>query len=169
MSSENQHPADARPAGHDVATVGTDELLHEEPTAGYALAPYAAHAPAMGMPVGAGPVGQIRSTGTCMLLTVVTFGIYPIIWYFKTHEEIKQHSNTGLGGGLALLLSIFVGFVMPFITASEVGGLYVRRGHRAPVGGATGLWMLLPLVGMIVWFVKVNGALNAYWRSLGAR
>ena len=25
-------------------------------------------------------------------------------------------------------------------------------------------WLLLPL-GMLVWFVKVNGALNAYWRS----
>jgi len=25
------------------------------------------------------------------------------------------------------------------------------------------------IVGLIVWFVKTNGALNAYWRSLGAQ
>ncbi len=28
-------------------------------------------------------------------------------------------------------------------------------------------WFLF--VGLIVWFVKTNGALNSYWRSLGAR
>jgi hypothetical protein len=134
-----------------------------------ALAPYAA-APAF---AGAGPVGKIRSTGTCMVLSVVTLGIYTLVWYYKTHEEMKRHTNTGVGGGIALLLSIFVGIVMPFITASEVGGLYERRGQRAPVSGATGLWMLFLgwffFVGAIVWFVKVNGALNSYWRSAGAR
>ncbi len=44
---------------------------------------------------------------------------------------------------------------------------------RSPVSGVTGLWALLLgwffFVGLIVWFVKVNGALNAYWRSQGAR
>lgn len=169
MGSENQQSADTRPAGHDEATAGKDELLHQEPAAGYPLAPYTPHTPALGLPGGAGPVGTIRSTGTCMLLTLVTLGFYPLFWYFKTHEEMKRHTNAGLGGGVALLLSVFVGIVMPFITASEVGGLYERRGHRAPVGGVTGLWMLLPVLGIIIWFVKVNGALNAYWRSLGAR
>jgi hypothetical protein len=28
--------------------------------------------------------------------------------------------------------------------------------------------MLLPLVGIFVWFVKVQGALNRYWESKGA-
>ncbi|MEJ7628811.1 MAG: hypothetical protein WKF54_04395 [Nocardioidaceae bacterium] len=35
----------------------------------------------------------------------------------------------------------------------------------------TGLWVIpgiLIIVGPIIWFVKVNGALNDYWRSLGA-
>jgi hypothetical protein len=30
------------------------------------------------------------------------------------------------------------------------------------------LWIILPLIGSIVWFVKTNGALNRYWESLGA-
>jgi hypothetical protein len=115
------------------------------------------------------PFGKIRSTGTCILLTIVTLGIYSWVWYFKTHEEMKQHSGTGLGGGLALVLAIFVGFVLPFLTAGEVGGLYERRGQARPVSAVTGCWILLPLVGSIVWFVKTNGALNAYWRSLGAQ
>lgn len=118
-------------------------------------------------------VGKIRDTGTCFLLMIVTLGIYGWVWYFKTHDEMKRHTGTGLGGGIALLLGIFVGVVMPFLTSNEVGRLYERRGQKPPVSALTGLWALLLgwffFVGIIVWFVKTNGALNAYWRSLGAR
>ncbi len=37
------------------------------------------------------PVGEVRETGTCILLTVVTLGFYSWYWYYKTHEEMKQH------------------------------------------------------------------------------
>jgi Domain of unknown function (DUF4234) len=133
-------------------------------------------APAAGLPdavPGVTPIGKIRSTGTCVLLTIVTLGFYTWYWFYKVHDEMKQHSGVGLGGGVALLLTIFVGIVMPFLNSSEVGGLYERRGQARPVSAATGLWFLLLgwffFVGAIVWFVKTNGALNAYWRSLGAR
>lgn len=108
----------------------------------------------------------------CILLTVVTLGIYPIVWYFMVHDEMKRHTNDGIGGGVALLLALLVSFVMPFLSSNEVGNLYARRGLGRPVSGATGLWYLpgfLILVGPLVWFVKTNGALNDYWRSLGAR
>jgi len=130
--------------------------------------------PSYGAPVpvpGAGPVGKVRGTGVCILLAIVTFGIYTLVWYFKVHEEMKKHSGTGLGGGVGLLLAFFVGIVSPFIVASEVGGLYQRAGKPAPVSGTTGLWYfpgVFILVGPIVWFVKTNGALNEYWKSQGA-
>lgn len=111
------------------------------------------------------PVGKIRGTGVAILLTIITFGIYPLFWYFGVHSDMKRATNTGLGGGIALLLAIFVGIVMPFITASEVGNLYKAKGQPAPVSALTGLWILLPIVGALIWFVKVNGALNAYWRA----
>ena len=119
------------------------------------------------------PIGQVRSTGTCILLTIVTLGIYSAYWYYKTHEEMKAHTGTGLGGPVALILAILVGIVMPFITPNEVGDMYERRGQAKPVSAATGLWYLLLawalLVGPIIWFVKTNGALNDYWRSVGAQ
>ena len=139
----------------------------------YAPQPYGqqGYAPAQyGAPMG-GEIGQVRSTGVCILLAIVTFGFYTLYWFFKTHEEMKRHSGRGLGGGLALLLAFFVGFVMPYITSSEVGELHARAGREKPVSGATGLWYfpgMLILIGPIVWFVKTNGALNKYWQSLGA-
>jgi hypothetical protein len=128
---------------------------------------------AHGAPTGSAAIGKVRSTGTCILLTIVTLGFYTWYWYYKTHEEMKQHTGQGIGGGIALLLAIFVGIAMPFVSSNEVGNLYARRGQAKPVSAATGLWFLLLgwffLVGGIVWFVKTNGALNNYWRSLGAR
>ena len=119
-----------------------------------------------------GQLGKIRDTGVCVLLTIVTFGIYPIVWYYMVHDEMKRHSRDGLGGGLALVLAFFVGIVMPYITSSEVGRLYENRGIKKPVSGASGLWYfpgVFILVGPLIWFIKTNGALNNYWRSLGAR
>lgn len=139
----------------------------------YGQAPPPAYAPA-GAPVGApaaGPVGKIRGTGMSILLMIVTLGIYSIVWFYKTHDELKRHSGEGLGGGLALLLALLVGFVMPYLTSNEVGRLYERRGEEKPVSAMTGLWYFpgsLIIVGPIVWFVKTNGALNRYWSSLGA-
>jgi hypothetical protein len=144
------------------------------PLPGLPPPPYGA-VPAPAGPAGlaTAPVGKVRDTGTCFLLRIVTRGIYGWVWYFKTHDEMKRHTGTGIGGGIALLLGIFVGIVMPFLSSNEVGHLYERRGHKAPVSALTGLWALLLgwffFVGIIVWFVKTNGALNAYWRSLGAR
>ena len=145
------------------------------PPAPYAATP--APAPAaplapMGGPAD-GPIGQIRSTGTCVLLTIVTLGFYTWYWWYKTHDEMKQHTGNGLGGPVALILAIFVSFLMPFFTSSEAGQLYERKGQPKPVSGTTGLWYLLLgwffFIGAIVWFVKTNAAINDYWRSQGAQ
>lgn len=118
-----------------------------------------------------GPVGQIRGTGVGILLTVVTLGIYPLYWFYVVHEEMKRHTGNGLGGGLALLIAFFVRPASAFITSYEVGELYTRRGWLPPVTGLTGLWFFpgaVIVIGPLVWWVKTNGALNAYWRSVGA-
>lgn len=117
-------------------------------------------------------LGKIRGTGMCILLTIVTFGIYSLVWFYQTHDEMKRHTNNGLGGGLALVLAFFVGIVMPYITSSEVGAMYERAGQRKPVSAATGLWYfpgMFILIGPFVWFIQTNGALNAYWRAQGVR
>ncbi len=120
---------------------------------------------------GRGPLGTPRDTGACMGLFVITFGLYSLYWYFQVHEEMKRHTGRGLGGTIALVISVVAGIAMPYLTSNEVGSLYESHGRPKPVSGLTGLWNfpgIFLLVGPIVWFVKTNGALNTYWRNLGA-
>ena len=118
-----------------------------------------------------GEVGKLRGPGACIGLMIITFGIYGLFWYYNTHEEMKRLSGQGLGGALALVIAIVFGLASPYLASNEVGALYERRGQAKPVTALTGLWYfpgIFIIVGPIVWFVKTNGALNAYWRSLGA-
>jgi hypothetical protein len=136
------------------------------------LQPHVPSAPApYGQPLG--PAGKVRSTWAVIGLSIITFGIYSLYYYFATHEEMKQHSGEGLGGALGLVLGILTGgLVTAFVLPNEIGNLYARHGRSRPVSATTGLWMVLGafiLVGPLVWLVKTNGALNAYWRSVGVR
>jgi hypothetical protein len=116
------------------------------------------------------PLGQPRGVGFGILMTIVTIGIYGYYWSYKTFEELKNYRNgQGIGGALGLIL-MFVGgsIAIPFIAGSEVGNLFAEDGREKPVTGLTGLWILLPILGAIIWFVKVQGNLNDFWHSKGA-
>jgi hypothetical protein len=120
---------------------------------------------------GSGPVGRVRGTALQILLFVVTLGIWGFVYVFLTHDEMKRHSGEGLGGVLALVISLFARLPSPFLLSHEVGGLYARRGLPRPVSALTGLWFfpgILLLVGPLIWFVLTNNALNRYWRSEGS-
>jgi hypothetical protein len=57
---------------------------------------------------------------------------------------------------------------MAFVIPSEVGNMYKKDGQQPPVTGWTGLWLFpfgIFIIPAIVWFVKVQGALNRYWES----
>jgi hypothetical protein len=99
---------------------------------------------------------------------IITIGIYSLYWVFKTQDEVKNHSGEGVGGVLGLVIWIVVNPVSWFVIPSEVGKMYKLDGREAPFTGWTGLWFLLPLFGWIVWFVKVQGALNRYWEAKAA-
>lgn len=115
-----------------------------------------------------GPLGQPRGIAFAILLAIVTLGIYTLYWVFKTQEEVKVHSGIGVGGVLGLVIYIVVSPVTWFLIPSEVGKLFQADGREAPFTGWTGLWMLLPIVGLFVWFLKVQRALNRYWESKAA-
>jgi uncharacterized protein DUF4234 len=116
-----------------------------------------------------GPVGHTRSIGLSILWAVLTLGIYCVIWTYKTQEEVKRYSGNGIGGVLGLVIYILISPVTFFIVPSEVRYMYEDLdGQTSPVRGITGLWFILPLLGALIWFIKVQGALNRYWESKGA-
>jgi hypothetical protein len=111
------------------------------------------------------PLGKPRKVIVIILLSIITLGIYGLIWVFKTFEEMKQFSGRGVGGWVGLLLDIFLGFVIPFLMASEVGAIYRQDKQEPPVSGWTGLWVFLPLIGGIIWLCKTQWALNRFWED----
>jgi Domain of unknown function (DUF4234) len=118
-----------------------------------------------------GPLGRPRGTGFGILLFVITLGFYGWYWIYQTMEEMRRHTGEGIGGVLGLVVWIVVGAVMAFVTPSEVGKMYRQDGQEPPVSGWTGLWLFpfgFLIVPAIVWFVKVQGALNRYWEGKGA-
>ena len=112
-----------------------------------------------------GELGRPRGVAFVILITIVTLGIYHLYWTYKTFEEMKSHTGEGIGGVLGLVIAIVFNPVIWFVAPSEVGKMYRRDGRSAPMTGWTGLWILLPLIGFIVWTVKIQGALNRYWTS----
>ena len=118
-----------------------------------------------------GPLGHPRGIGFGILMFIITLGFYGWYWAFKTHEEIKQHSGEGLGGVIGLVIWILISAVSAFVIPSEVGKMYKKDGRDPPITGWTGLWLfpgVILIIPAIVWFVKVQGALNRYWESKAA-
>jgi hypothetical protein len=118
-----------------------------------------------------GPLGQPRGIGFAILIYIITFGLYSLYWVYKTHEEMKVHTGEGIGGVLGLVVWIFISPVNGFVIPSEIGKMYANDGREPPMSGWTGLWFFpfgVLIIPAIVWFVKVQGALNDYWEAKGA-
>jgi uncharacterized membrane protein YjjB (DUF3815 family) len=122
-----------------------------------------------------GAVGNTRSIPLSILWAILTLGIYTFFWVYRTQEELRNYSGQGLGGPLGLVVylgSMLVGYVFVIVTgvliAGELQRLYEREGREPPCTALWGLWLLLPIVGHFVWFIRVQGGLNEFWQSKGA-
>ncbi len=115
-----------------------------------------------------GPIGKPRSAWLVILLTIVTFGIWTIVWSYQNGEEIKQHARTGLGGVAYLFITLLISPITMFLMASEVEQLYRREGKEPPITTIWGLWFLLPIIGNFIWFFRIQRSINDYWTSHGS-
>ena len=109
---------------------------------------------------GWGPKGKVRDPLAVIIFSIITIGIYFLVWSYKVFKENKDFSGAGVGGGIGLLLAILLGIVNWFLLPAEIGTIYERMGREKPVSGVTGFWNLIPLIGWIIWVVKVQGAMN---------
>ena len=112
-------------------------------------------------------LGKRRSIGLVILLTIVTCGIWAIVWSYQNGDELNRWSGKGIGGALYLVITILVSPVTMFLMAGEVEQLYRDDGQEPPITTLWGLWFLLPLIGNIIWYVRIQDAINAYWTAHG--
>ena len=115
-----------------------------------------------------GPVGKPRSTGLIILLTIVTLGIWTIVWSYQNGDELKKHAGTGIGGIGYLFITLLISPVTMFLMAGEVEQLYRREGKEPPITTIWGLWFLLPIIGLFIWYIRIQKSLNEYWVAHGA-
>ena len=115
-----------------------------------------------------GSLGTPRSALVVILLTIVTLGIWTLVWSFQNGDELKRHTGRGLGGVAYLFITLLVAPVTMFLMASEVEQLYRSDGKEPPITTIWGLWFLLPIIGNLIWYLRIQRALNEYWIAHGA-
>ena len=113
--------------------------------------------------------GAYYSVGIVILLMIVTLGFWGLFWTWRNCGDLKRYNGDGLGEGVSLVLYIFISLVLMFTIPGEIKNMYERDGRQSPVSAVWGLWFLLPLIGHIIWYVKVQNALNDFWTSKGAQ
>lgn len=114
------------------------------------------------------PLGKARSIGLTILLTIVTFGIWTFFWSYMTGEDLKRYRHDGLGGVVYVIINFLLSPVVMFLMADEVAKLYEDAGEKPPITAVWGLWFLLPLIGHLIWYIRIQNALNTFWTMRGA-
>jgi Domain of unknown function (DUF4234) len=105
----------------------------------------------------------VRSAAAVVIFSIITLGIYFLYWTYQVFRELKEHTGQGIGPIIGLVIAIVVSPVNWFVLPSEIGNMYASAGRPKPVSGPTGFWNLIPLIGFIIWTVKVQNALNRVW------
>jgi hypothetical protein len=170
-SSPDVPPPPSDP-GEPSSPVGPDQA-----DAGPGTGPPSAPAPPPAPPPPVVSYGQVPptlnevyyKTGVNILLTIITCGIWFCVYAYRTHGDLKRYKGDGLGEVAGLLLGLFVSPVVMFTIPYEIEQMYQREGRQSPVSTLWGLWFLLPFIGWIIWYPKVQRALNEFWISKGSQ
>jgi hypothetical protein len=121
-------------------------------------------ATAMPTPVAGSPF-KVRSPAAVIIFSIISFGIYAIYWYYQVGREMKEYNGSGLGPVANLLLGLFFAIVLLFTIPNDVKATYEAAGKQTDISALTGFWNLIPIVGWIIWVVKVQGRLNTLWEQ----
>lgn len=108
-----------------------------------------------------------RSVATCIVLSIVTLGIYGIIWSIKIGREAASIKDPADRGTTEALLLIFLPFVGTFLTEKKMYEGCVQNGF--PKDDRSVVYLLLCLLvpfGMFISFGMLQSDLNKYANAL---
>lgn len=126
-----------------------------------------------GAPAAGGSYGKVRSPIMVIVLSIVTFGIYGIVWWYSLHEENKVHGDEGPGGLLAILLwfiplvNLVWILMRVFGLGGDIGRVQQKSGMEPTVSAMTAFWNLIPYLGALIWFWKLQSGINKAWIARG--
>ncbi len=103
-------------------------------------------------------------------LTLITFGIYGLYWYYKANEEIQRYTGDQTISPSRSLLAVIPGFLLivpPFIayynTANHIVQMEQQRGIASQISPA-----LVVVIALVIWIgmaAYVQEHLNRVWDS----
>jgi hypothetical protein len=117
-----------------------------------------------------GLAGKRRNPVAVWLLTIVTFGIYGLVWYYKINREARD-MGAGTSPGTSLLAITLGAFIIvpPFVSIYNTGDRIAASQRAAGIPATCN-----PLVGLLLWiFVFSTGSvyyqaeMNKIWDYYG--
>lgn len=107
-----------------------------------------------------------RSVGLCVVLSIITCGIYGIYWYYCLNEEINEVTERpGTSGGMVILLTIITCGIYAIYWNYKMGEKLdaARASQGVPMGSLAILYMVLSIVGLsVVSWALMQSELNHY-------
>lgn len=120
-------------------------------------------------PGGPGPVGKVREPWVVLVLTLVTFGIYSLAWWWMISAEVDRHiQKRHAHPMIRLAVFLIVGTLLLYVVALIVllGGL-----AAAASSGNAGGFAAAGIVGVLLLLVVIAAAIAAlvlqiigFWR-----
>jgi len=118
-------------------------------------------------------LGKIRFVLTPWLLNFITFGIYGLVWLYKIHDEMLNHTgdqSISPGKAIGFLFIPIFNIFWVFYILFHVPGLIknMDMNDDVPMGSQTNAGMigiigLVPVVNLL-WAPLIQNALNRHWR-----
>jgi len=114
------------------------------------------------------PVVQYREIVVNIVLSIVTCGIYAIIWFINMADDVNRICNdekSNQSGGTVFLLTLVTCGIYGIIWFYQVGGRMYRAGQKygMPISDNGTLYLILEIVGLgIVNYCLLQSDLNKF-------
>ncbi len=107
---------------------------------------------------------QQRNVAVCIILSIVTCGIYGIYWFICLTNDTNTVSNTqGTSGGVAFLLSVITCNIYGLYWAYKQGEkIDIAKSNRGMQSGNSGiLYLILCLIIPVVAWALMQNEINS--------
>ena len=112
------------------------------------------------------PLGKDRSPAAVLGLSIITFGIYYLVWYYKINNEIRRHDpDIKVSPGLAVLAQFvpIANLISGYSTAARIRQMQLDDGASQTISPVVALLLLIFLG--IGYPLYVGSALKEHWHG----